>query len=155
MIEATDIDYLRTSTINIAASESSHSKVSDTPSIINIIDDDIDSTITKTPQNQYGLVEKLENSTNANVEAGPSCNNKRYHTTVEDYVEDDYDSNNKKGTDLSCDEDLQDIEEQEESQPRKKKKQLKKLQKKKKSKIKKIYNNYLAKYDKYKYNSSL
>ncbi|CAG8785281.1 44238_t:CDS:2, partial [Gigaspora margarita] len=101
MIEATDIDYLRTSTINIAASESSYSKVSDTPSIIDIIDDDIDSTITKTPQNQYGLVEKLENSTNADVEA--------------DYAEDDNDSDNEKGTDLSCDEDLQDIEEQEES----------------------------------------
>ncbi|KAF0409672.1 hypothetical protein F8M41_008341 [Gigaspora margarita] len=121
IIEATDIDYLRTSTINIAASESSYSKVSDTPSIIDIIDDDIDSTITKTLQNQYGLVEKLANSTNADVEAGPTCNNKRYHTTVEDYVEDDNDNDNEKGTDLFCDEDLQDIEEQEESQSRKKK----------------------------------
>ncbi|CAG8832505.1 30758_t:CDS:2, partial [Gigaspora margarita] len=43
MIEATDINYLRTSTINVAAS--------------------------KTPQNQYSSVEKLANSTNADVEA--------------------------------------------------------------------------------------
>ncbi|CAG8556696.1 14861_t:CDS:2 [Gigaspora margarita] len=145
MIEATDINYLRTSTINIAASEN-------TPSIINIIDDDIDSTITKTPQNQYCLVEKLTNSTNANVEVGPSCNNKKYHTTVKDYVENNNDGDNEKGTDLSYNKDLQDIEEQEELQPRKRKRPLKKLQKKIKSKLKKVDNNYLAKYDRYKNN---
>ncbi|KAF0483869.1 hypothetical protein F8M41_023196 [Gigaspora margarita] len=41
MIEATDINYLRNSTISITTPESS-SSTTDTPSIIDIIDDDID-----------------------------------------------------------------------------------------------------------------
>ncbi|RIB22800.1 hypothetical protein C2G38_2173018 [Gigaspora rosea] len=74
----------------------SHSKILDTLLIIDIINDDINSTITKTLQNQYSLVETLANSTNTDVEAGPSCNNKKYHTSIEDYVEDDNDSDNER-----------------------------------------------------------
>ncbi|CAG8539290.1 29380_t:CDS:2, partial [Racocetra persica] len=107
MIEATDIDYLRTSTINIGASENSYSNVADTPSIIDIIDDDIDSTITKMPKNQYGSNKRSANSTNADVEA-------------------------EKAIDLSCNEDLQDVEEQEESHHRKRKKTPRKTTKEKK-----------------------
>ncbi|CAG8834537.1 18144_t:CDS:2, partial [Gigaspora margarita] len=47
MIEATDIDYLKTSTISISVSEKSYLTTADTPSIIDIIDNDIDSTGTQ------------------------------------------------------------------------------------------------------------
>ncbi|CAG8467699.1 10788_t:CDS:10, partial [Scutellospora calospora] len=107
IIEATDIDYLRTSSINIGESESSHSTISDTLLIIDIIDDDIDSTITKAPQDQYGSFRKSVDPVNANIEAipsynnkeyhtidanikaGPSNNNKKYNTTIKDYLSDE------------------------------------------------------------------
>ncbi|RIB05414.1 hypothetical protein C2G38_2148558 [Gigaspora rosea] len=63
------------------------------------------------------------------ISAGPSNNTKKYHTTIEDYIEDDNESDNKKGIDLIYDEDLQDFEEQEELQPRKRRKPLKKATK--------------------------
>jgi hypothetical protein len=50
MIEATDIDYLRTSIINVTTSESSSSSTTNMPSIIGIIDDDIDSIIVQPKQ---------------------------------------------------------------------------------------------------------
>ncbi|CAG8753936.1 25605_t:CDS:1, partial [Dentiscutata erythropus] len=50
MIEATDIDYLRTSSINITTSKSSSLTASNKPSIIDIIDDDIDSTVIQPKQ---------------------------------------------------------------------------------------------------------
>ncbi|CAG8568167.1 8612_t:CDS:2 [Cetraspora pellucida] len=46
-----------------------YNSVTDAPSIINIIDDNIDSTITKAPQNQYCSLRKSVNPVNANVEA--------------------------------------------------------------------------------------
>ncbi|CAG8668434.1 2436_t:CDS:1, partial [Racocetra fulgida] len=155
MIEATDIDYLRTSTINIGGSESSHSTMSNAPSIIDIIDDDIDSTVKKAPQDQYGSVKKSVNPVNADVEAapsysskkyhtinadieaGPSHDSKKYHTTTEDYQSDEKQSDHENGnegdnenaTDLACDDEFQDIEEQEESQPKKRKRAPKKATK--------------------------
>ncbi|RIB12481.1 hypothetical protein C2G38_2041798 [Gigaspora rosea] len=156
MIEATAIDYFRTSTINVNASESSHSAMTNTPSIIDIIDDDIDCTFTKGPSNQYGSFEKSMNTVNANIEAvascdikqyhainsnieaGPSNNTKKYHTTVEDYI-DDNESDNKKDIDLIYDEDLQNFEEQEELQPRKKRKPVKKATKGKQKQLKKKF----------------
>ncbi|CAG8662913.1 22091_t:CDS:2, partial [Cetraspora pellucida] len=49
-ISATDIDYLRTSSINIITSKSSSLMAFDKPSIIDIIDDDIDSTVIQPKQ---------------------------------------------------------------------------------------------------------
>ncbi|CAG8499631.1 4273_t:CDS:1 [Dentiscutata heterogama] len=50
IIEATDIDYLKTLSINIITSESFSLMVSDKPSIIDIIDDNIDLTVTQPKQ---------------------------------------------------------------------------------------------------------
>ncbi|RIB11987.1 hypothetical protein C2G38_2102189 [Gigaspora rosea] len=65
MIEATDIDYLKTSTIGISASERSYSTTADAPSIIDIIDDDIDSTATQNQPKSSGT------TINNNFESGP------------------------------------------------------------------------------------
>ncbi|CAG8441186.1 2796_t:CDS:2 [Scutellospora calospora] len=127
MIKATDINYLRTSSINIGRFKSSHSTISDAPSIIDIINDDIDSTITKAPQDQYSSFKKSIDPVNANVEAAlsynnkeyhtidanikasPSNNNKKYDTTIKDYLSDEKQSDhenvnksdNENATDLS------------------------------------------------------
>ncbi|CAG8789227.1 20450_t:CDS:1 [Cetraspora pellucida] len=77
MIEATDIDYLRTLSINISRCKSSHSTISDAPSIIDIIDN---TTLTKAPQDQYSLFKKSINPVNADVEFAPSYNSKEFHT---------------------------------------------------------------------------
>ncbi|RIB10747.1 hypothetical protein C2G38_2205284 [Gigaspora rosea] len=121
IIETTDIDYLRTSTININASESSYLAMTNTLSIIDIIDDNIDS-VSSCDIKQYYTI-------NSNIEAGSSNNTKKYYTTFEDYIEDNNNSDNKKGIDLIYDEDLQNYEEQEELQPRKRKNATKGKQK--------------------------
>ncbi|CAG8509299.1 4049_t:CDS:2, partial [Dentiscutata heterogama] len=94
MIEATNIDYLKTSSINISRSESSRSTISDALLIIDIIDDDIDSTITKAPQDH-----KEYYTTNANIEAIVFYDSKKYHTIIEDYKSDekqfDYENGNE------------------------------------------------------------
>ncbi|CAG8537887.1 9113_t:CDS:2 [Scutellospora calospora] len=129
----TNIDYLRTSSNNISGSESSHSTISDILSIIDIIDDDIDSTVMKASQDQYGSFRKSVNSVNANVEATTFYNNKEYHTTNAN-IEAGLSHNNKKyNTTIedyqTCDEKFQDIEELEESQPRKRKRATRKATK--------------------------
>ncbi|CAG8436431.1 85_t:CDS:2 [Scutellospora calospora] len=59
MIEATDIDSLKTSTINITRTESSQSATEGAPSIIDIIDNNLDSITIQ----QHNL---FKSSTNAN-----------------------------------------------------------------------------------------
>ncbi|CAG8737676.1 5046_t:CDS:1, partial [Cetraspora pellucida] len=73
---------------------------------------------------------KEYHTTNANIKAGPSYNNKKYDTTIEDYQSNEKQSNHENGNEsdnenatyLACDKEFQDIEELEESQPRKRKK---------------------------------
>ncbi|KAF0433287.1 hypothetical protein F8M41_005098 [Gigaspora margarita] len=133
MIEATDIDYLKTSTISISASESSYSTTADAPSIIDIINNDIDSAVTQNQPKSSGT------TINTNFESGSSDDKKNYHTTVEDYQseeersdhEDLNEVNNEKVTDLAGDEDLQGIEE-EKSKGKKRKGTLEKKTKGKK-----------------------
>ncbi|CAG8613917.1 21369_t:CDS:1 [Racocetra persica] len=50
MIEATNVDYLKTSTISITASKTSSLTIANTLSIIDLIDDDIDLTTTRLKQ---------------------------------------------------------------------------------------------------------
>ncbi|CAG8533274.1 965_t:CDS:2, partial [Racocetra persica] len=114
VIEATDIDYLKTSNANYIASESSSSVLPGARSIIDIVADDIDSITTQSPFKQPGI-----NS--------PRCEKKPCYET--DYVDldtqdnekeykSDYERNNELG-----DEGFQDDEEEleENLQPRKRK----------------------------------
>ncbi|CAG8551009.1 5146_t:CDS:2 [Dentiscutata erythropus] len=71
MIEATDIDYLRTSSNNITTSESSSLTASDKPSIIDIIDDDIDSPVIQPKQH-------VESSSSS------QCTNQPFNTDIHD-----------------------------------------------------------------------
>ncbi|CAG8851420.1 38077_t:CDS:2, partial [Gigaspora margarita] len=125
MIEATDIDYLKTSTISISGTESSRS-TTNTLSIIDIIDDDIDSVSIQQPQRQHELFEMSANATNDSTGIDRSYDTKKYHTTIEDYQSDEIKSvnegNNKKDTDLvNIDQQSQEIEEEEELWPKKRK----------------------------------
>ncbi|KAF0542332.1 hypothetical protein F8M41_004692 [Gigaspora margarita] len=66
IIEATDIDYLRTSTIGITKSKSSSSATS-APSIIDIIDDDIDSIMQPNQHLEPSLLPAKDIHINASV----------------------------------------------------------------------------------------
>ncbi|KAF0459158.1 hypothetical protein F8M41_000803 [Gigaspora margarita] len=116
MIEATDIDYLKTSTISISGTESSRS-TTNIPSIIDIIDDDIDSVSTQQPQRQHELFEMSANATDDSTGIDRSHDTKKYHTTIEDYQSDEIKSvnegDNEKDTDLvNIDQQSQEIEEE-------------------------------------------
>ncbi|CAG8823106.1 11893_t:CDS:1 [Gigaspora margarita] len=127
MIEATDIDYLKTSTISISGTEIS--RTTNTPSIIDIIDDDIDSVSTQQPQRQHELFEISANATDNSTGIDRSHDTKKYHTTVEDYQSDEIKSvnedDNEKDTNLvNIDQQSQEIEEEEELQPKKRKRNV-------------------------------
>ncbi|RIB19755.1 hypothetical protein C2G38_2035809 [Gigaspora rosea] len=129
MIEATDIDYLKTSTIGISGTESSRS-TTNIPSIIDIIDDDIDSVSTQQPQRQHGSFEMSADTTDASTGIDRSHSTKKYHTTVEDYQSDEIKSVNKgdneKDPDLvNLDQQSQEIKEEEEPQSKKRKRNVK------------------------------
>ncbi|RIB12528.1 hypothetical protein C2G38_2249450 [Gigaspora rosea] len=125
MIEATDIDYLKTPTVNINRIESSFSTIANTQSIIDIIDDDIDSTATQPADKQFGLFETSAKPVNTDVKIGPSQNKNKYHATVKSDIESDKRSdneeNNKNPTNSIDDKNLPNTEEQEDEPQTKKK----------------------------------
>ncbi|CAG8724990.1 11370_t:CDS:1, partial [Ambispora leptoticha] len=95
MIEATDIDYLKTSTISINQSESLSSILASASSIIDIIDDDIESIVIQKSQKPLGLYETSKNPLNTDIEIDQYCDGKKYNTTVEDYQSDEMQSDNE------------------------------------------------------------
>ncbi|CAG8776021.1 2940_t:CDS:2, partial [Dentiscutata erythropus] len=94
MIEATDVDYLKTSTINITRTESSQSATEGAPSIIDIIDNDLDSIATQ-QHNSFKSSTNANDIINANNEDNRFRDTKNYHTTVEDYLSDEVQSDNR------------------------------------------------------------
>ncbi|CAG8677212.1 43837_t:CDS:2, partial [Gigaspora margarita] len=69
IIEATDVDYLKTSTINVNLSESSSLPIPNAPSIIDLIDDDLNLANLQTSKDSAKLFE----ISNVDVENDTSC----------------------------------------------------------------------------------
>ncbi|CAG8829199.1 40047_t:CDS:1, partial [Gigaspora margarita] len=151
IIEATDIDSLKTPTVNISRIESSSSTIANTLSIIDIIDDDIDSTTMQPADKQFGLFETLAKSVNTDIEIGPSHNKNKYHTTVESDIESvekfDNKENDENPTNSTDSKNSQNTEEQEdELQTKKRKSNTGQKTKEKEKRLKKIIIKCLAKY---------
>ncbi|CAG8689587.1 16995_t:CDS:2, partial [Racocetra fulgida] len=118
MIEATDIDYLKTSTISINQSESLSSITANGSSIIDIIDDDIESIAIQKLQKPPGSYETSKNPLNTDIKIDQYCDRKKNHTTIDNYqsdeIQSDNENNDEKPINSVDDETFQKTEESEE-----------------------------------------
>ncbi|CAG8716183.1 6572_t:CDS:1, partial [Racocetra fulgida] len=108
MIEATDIDYLRTATVTYNARENYSSTTPGARSIIDVIADDIEPTLTQVPN----VVESTIPSVNHNATAATPGPSKNLMDVTNPYVQIDssYKRNQKQSSDY-VDLDAQDEEE--------------------------------------------